>query len=58
MKLPLLATIVWGKLRKWHPLTSGFFSFRTSQRWAICVAVLCILVPLVELPLYHLRVSH
>ena len=56
VKLPLLAAIVWGKLRKWHPLRSGFFSFRTAQGWGLRLALLCLLVPLGELPLYHLRV--
>ena len=56
VKLPLLAAIVWGKLRKWHPRRSGFFSFRIDRAWALRLAALCLLVPVIELPLYHLRV--
>ena len=52
----MLALVVWGKLRGSKPLEAGFFAFRANKWLALQLAAVCLAIPLLEVPVYSMRV--
>ena len=52
----MLALVVWGKLRGSKPFEAGFFAFRANNWLALQLAAVCLAIPLLEVPVYSMRV--
>ena len=55
-KFPMLAFVVLGKLRGSQPLQAGFFAFKADRWLALQLAAVCLAIPLLEVPVYSMRV--